>query len=183
MSYRQNTGHAGNHRTPTTLTRGRSNGRGAACACSKTAPLETSSPKTAQQIVRRMRYPPRETPAIVIVRSGRAGATFHPAICESSCGKPRQGVVANTLDSGRNGQPARECFRSWLHQRGWTAALASRFAQRLQATGDNRGLAGQPTGYKERECPVQPRFATSLRALATCRSRPGSASCPCRCCP
>jgi hypothetical protein len=65
------TGRAANHRTPTTLTRGRAHSRGAACACGKTASLETSSPKTAQQIVRRMRQPPCDgTPRSTAINPG-----------------------------------------------------------------------------------------------------------------
>src|ERR1700720_59312 len=60
MPYRKNTaGRAANRCTTTTLPRGRANGPGPARACGKAAPFETSSPKSAKQIVRRMRHPPR----------------------------------------------------------------------------------------------------------------------------
>src|SRR6266404_3263704 len=55
MPYRKNTaGRGANQCTTTTLPRSRANG-----ACGKAAPFETSSPKSAKQIVRRMRHPPR----------------------------------------------------------------------------------------------------------------------------
>src|SRR5262249_52679707 len=55
--YGRNTaGRGANQGTATTLTRGRANGREAIWVCGKAASLETSSPKTAQQIVRRMRH-------------------------------------------------------------------------------------------------------------------------------
>src|SRR6266478_4366987 len=58
MPYRKNTaGRAANRCTTTTLPRGRANGPGPARACGKAAPFETSSPKSAKQIVRRMRHP------------------------------------------------------------------------------------------------------------------------------
>src|SRR6266478_6978405 len=60
MPYRKNTaGRAANRCTTTTLPRGRANGPGPARACGKAAPFETSSPKSAKQIVRRMRHPTR----------------------------------------------------------------------------------------------------------------------------
>jgi hypothetical protein len=60
MPYRKNAAErAANLCTKTTLPRGRANGRSPARACGKAAPFETSSPKSAKQIVRRMRHPPR----------------------------------------------------------------------------------------------------------------------------
>src|SRR6266852_6071422 len=54
MPYRKNTAGRAANCTTTTLPRIRANG-----ACGKAAPFETSSPKSAKQIVRRMRHPPR----------------------------------------------------------------------------------------------------------------------------
>ena len=77
MQYGRNTaGRAVNHRTPTIFTRGRANGRDAVWGCGKTTPLEKSSPKTAQQTVRRMRHSPREALAIVIVRRDQMPSTL-----------------------------------------------------------------------------------------------------------
>ena len=77
MPYGRNiAGRAANHRTPTTFTRGRANDRSPMRGCGKTAPLETSSPKTAQQIVRRMRHPPSRGTTIVIVRPGGTQSTL-----------------------------------------------------------------------------------------------------------
>jgi len=70
-------GFGANQRKLTTLTCGRAHGLGAACACGKAASLETSSPKTAQQIVQRMIHSSaRSTPTIVIVRPGRTSSTL-----------------------------------------------------------------------------------------------------------
>jgi len=76
-------GRGANQGTATTLTRGRANGRDTVWACGKAAPLETSSPKTAQQIVRRMRHPPREALAIVIVRRDRMPSTPRTVVLTS----------------------------------------------------------------------------------------------------
>jgi len=70
-------GFGANQRMLTTLTCGRAHGLGAARACGKAASLETSSPKTAQQIVQRMIHSSaRSTPTIVIVRPGRTSSTL-----------------------------------------------------------------------------------------------------------
>src|ERR1700747_2665863 len=58
MRYRKNTpGRAASRCTTTTLPRDRANGCGPARACGKAAPFQTSSPKSAKQIMRRMRHP------------------------------------------------------------------------------------------------------------------------------
>src|SRR4029077_19569652 len=54
VPYRRNAAGRAANRTTTTLPRGRANGPCPARACGKAAPLETSSPKSAKQIVRRM---------------------------------------------------------------------------------------------------------------------------------
>jgi len=75
MPYRKNPpGRAANRCTTITLPGGRANGRGPARACGKAAPFETSSPKSAKQIVRRMRHPPA-----YYLRSCATGRNFRPA--------------------------------------------------------------------------------------------------------
>jgi len=79
MPYRQNTaGRAANQCTTTTLPRV-ANGPGPARACGKAAPFETSSPKSAKQIVRRMRHP-----RAYCLRPCGTGRNYRPAAIGSS---------------------------------------------------------------------------------------------------
>jgi hypothetical protein len=78
MPYRKNTaGRAANQCTTITLPRGRANGPGPARAWGKAAPFETSSPKSAKQIVRRMRHPP-------------ARITYGRVALDATIGQPRE---------------------------------------------------------------------------------------------
>ncbi len=70
MPYRKNTAGRAANCTTTTLPRIRANG-----ACGKAAPFETSSPKSAKQIVRRMRHPPRA----YYLRPCGTGRNYRPA--------------------------------------------------------------------------------------------------------